>query len=203
MAEFNERSQNARGCSRAPRAEAPSPGCTGSDGRPATERICAMADVTPAEVPADAPAIRAVLRKVRPALHGLTSKTWANLLSRFRHELRLAKVIDPNRQGCAARHPAWANLVQAIAGEKNLSNGLAAFLNWCAAQDTVPDAVDDSVVRRFHAWLEHTTLCPKPRDLVRQTPRLWNTASEQVKAWPKSKLTLISFKAPFKTAAMG
>ena len=167
------------------------------NGRSATERMCAMAGVSPAQAAADAPAIRALLRKVRPALHGMTPKTWANLLSRFRHELRLADVIDPNWQGRAARHPAWADLVRAVAETKNLANGLAAFINWCAAQDIVPHAVDDSVVKRFHAWLEHRTLCPKPRNLVRQTPRLWNSASEKVAAWPKSKLTLISFKAPF------
>ena len=138
-----------------------------------------------------------------PALHGITSKTWANLLSRFRQELRLADVIDPNRQGCAARHPAWAKLVQAIATVKNLANGLAAFLNWCAAHDIVPEAVHDGIVEQFHAWLEHRTLCPKPRDLVRPTPRLWNAASEQVKAWPRSKLTVISFKAPFKRLQWG
>jgi integrase len=162
-----------------------------------------MAAISPIQVPADAPSIRALLRKVRPPLHGITAKTWANLLSRFRQELRLADVIDPNRQGCAARHPAWAHLVQAIATAKNLANGLAAFLNWCAYHDVVPEAVDDSVVQRFHAWVEHRTLCPKPRDLVRQTPRLWNAASEQVKAWPKSKLTVISFKAPVKRLQWG
>jgi hypothetical protein len=162
-----------------------------------------MAGVSPAQVAADAPAIRALLRKVSPGLHGMTSKTWANLLSLFRQELRLADVIDPNRQGCAARHPAWAHLVQAIADAKNLANGLAAFLNWCASHDIIPEAVDDSVVQRFHAWLEHRTLCPKPRDLVRQTPRLWNVAGENVAAWPKSKLTVISFKAPFKRLQWG
>jgi integrase len=167
-------------------------------GKSATERICAMADVLPAMVAADASTIRALLRKVSPALHGMTSKSWANLLSRFRQELRLADVIDPNRQGCAARHPAWVNLVQAIAKTKNLANGLAAFLNWCASHNIIPEAVDDSIVQRFHAWLEHRTLCPKPRDLVRQTPSLWNVAGENVAAWPKSKLTVISFKAPFK-----
>jgi hypothetical protein len=169
-----------------------------SNGRSATERLCAMAGVSPAQVCADAPAIRALIRKVRPGLQGMTTKTWANLLSRFRRELRLADVIDPNWQGRAARHPAWADLVRPIAEKKHLANGLAAFLNWCAAQDIVPHAVNDGVVQRFHVWLEQRTLCPKPRDLVRQTPRLWNAARETVAAWPKSKLTLISFKTHFK-----
>ena len=59
-------------------------------GRSATERICAMAGVAPASVPADAPRVRAMLIKIRPAAHGIAPKTWANLLSRFRTELRLA-----------------------------------------------------------------------------------------------------------------
>jgi hypothetical protein len=45
-------------------------------------------------------------------------------VSRFRRELRLAEVIDTNHQGCAARHPAWAAVVQAIVSDKRLSNGL-------------------------------------------------------------------------------
>jgi hypothetical protein len=184
-------------------AESADPPGQRRNGGSATERICAKAGVLPAEVAADAPSIRALLRKLRPALHGMMAKTWTNLLSRFRQELRLGDVIDPNRQGCAARHPAWAHLVQAIAKAKNLANGLAAFINWCASHDIVPDAVDDSVVQRFHAWLEQRTLCPKPRDLVRQTPRLWNEASEQVKGWPRSKLTLISFKAPLRRMQWG
>ena len=139
-----------------------------------------MAGVAPAQMVAEAPRIRALLATIRPAVHGMTPKTWANLLSRFRRELRLAKVIDPNWQGFAARHPAWAGLVQAIASDKRLSNGLACFLNWCATQDICPDAVDDDAVQRFRDWLEHRTLCPKPRDVVRRIPLLWNAAREQI-----------------------
>jgi integrase len=167
-------------------------------GRSATERVCDMAGVQPASVPAEAASIRALLRKVRPAAHGMSPKTWANVLSRFRVELRLATVIDANHAGCAARHPAWAPLAQAISGDKGLANGLASFCNWCAAKDILPDDVDDAVVQRFLEWLEHRTLCPKPRDIVRRTPRLWNAASAQVADWPTAELTLISFKGPAK-----
>jgi hypothetical protein len=68
-------------------------------GKSATERICTMAGVAPGSVPADAPCGRAMLSKIRPAAHGITAKTWANLLSRFRMELRLAGVLDPNPCG--------------------------------------------------------------------------------------------------------
>jgi integrase len=172
-------------------------------GRLATERVCDMAGMQPASVPAEAASIRALLRKVRPAAHGMSPKTWANVLSRFRVELRFAAVIDPKHAGCAARHPAWAPFVRAISGDKGLANGLASFSNWCAAKDIFPQDVDDAVVERFFEWLQHRTLCPKPRDVVRQTPRKWNSACEQVPGWPKAKLTLISFKAPFKRLQWG
>ncbi len=167
-------------------------------GKSATKRICEMAGVLPTQLPATAPAARNLLAKVRPAAHGMSSKTWSNLVSRFRRELRLADVIDHGFEGDAARHPAWTPLVEAAAGDKRLSTGLASFYNWCAAKDVVADAVDDDVVRRFSFWLEHRTLCPKPRDVIRRTPQLWNTASEQIQAWPKRRLTLISFKTPAK-----
>jgi integrase len=115
--------------------------------------------------------------------------------SRFRMELRLADVIDPNWQGCALRDPAWAPLMQAIAGDKRLSNGLATFYNWCAARSVTPEAVN-AAFEDFGAWLNERTLCPRPRDVLRRVPQLWNAASENIDVWPKAKLPLISFRAP-------
>jgi integrase len=45
-------------------------------------------------------------------------------------------------------------------------------------------------------WLENRTLCLKPKDVVRSIPRLWNEASEQIEFWPRTKLAVLSFKAP-------
>jgi integrase len=165
------------------------------NGRSATERICAMAGVAPTQALAEAPSIRVMLAKIRPAAHGMTPKTWANLLSRFRRELRFADVIDSGDQGCAARHPAWAPLVQALTGDKRLSYGLALFHNWCAARD-IPLENVEAAFEEFPSWLDQRTLCPKPRDVVRRVPQLWNEASEKINAWPKIKLPLVSFKAP-------
>jgi hypothetical protein len=162
----------------------------------AIKRVCEMAGVAPATLPAKAPAVRAILAKIRPAAHGVSPKTWSNLLSRFRAALRLAGVIEPALQGSATRHPAWVPLVQAIAEDKRLSCGLASFLNWSASQDIAPEEMDNAAVQRFHGWLETRTLCPKPRDVVRRVPHLWNEASERFGSWPQIKLTPISFKSP-------
>jgi integrase len=164
-------------------------------GRSATERICAMAGMAPASLLAEAPRLRAVLSKIRPAAHGITAKTWANLLSRFRVELRLADVIDPNYSGYGARDPVWGPLVEAIAGDKRLSNGLASFCNWCAARGVTPDAAT-AAFEDFGTWLDQRTLCPRPRDVLRRVPQLWNEASDRIGIWPKAHLHLVSFKAP-------
>ena len=88
--------------------------------------------------------------------------------------------------------------MRAVAGDKRLANGLAAFANWCAGQGIDPDHVDDGKLQSFHTWLETRTLCPKPRDLVRRVPNIWNEATERFEIWPKIKLTSISFKVPRK-----
>ena len=93
--------------------------------------------------------------------------------------------------------------MRAIASDQRLAGGLAAFANWCAVQGIAPEQVDDEVVQQFHRWLENRTLCPKPRDVVRRVPHLWNEASEKIEVWPKSKLTTLSFKAPFKRHQWG
>ena len=173
------------------------------DLKSAVKRVCDVAGCTPRRLRLEVPTLRKTLRQAHPAAHGITPKTWANLLSRFRAALRLADVIDPQWQGFAMHHVAWAPLVQAIAEDKRLSCGLAAFSNWCAAHDILPEEVNDEVVQRLLRWLEKRTLCPKPRDVVRRVPHLWNEVSVKIEIWPKTRLTTLSFKAPFKRHQWG
>jgi hypothetical protein len=162
----------------------------------AVKRICEMGGVAPAAVAAETRVLRAMLAKILPAAHGVSPKTWANLLSQFRGALRHAGVIDPVEVGSAVQKPEWAPLVHAVAGDKRLTHRLITFFNWCASRTIAPGTVDDAVVTRFLAWLENRTLCPKPRDVVRRTPILWNEAAGTIDVWPKSKLTTLSFRPP-------
>lgn len=41
-------------------------------------------------------------------------------------------------------------------------------------------------------------MCPKPRDLVRRVPTVWNEAAASIEGWPKTSLTSISFQGPRK-----
>src|SRR5262249_705739 len=120
-----------------------------------------------------------------------------------RAALRLAGVIDQRGEGLALKDPAWAHLLEAIAEDKRLSCGLAAFANYCSVQAITPPQVNDLIVQQFRSWLETRTLCPKPRDVVRRVPHLWNEASEKIEVWPKVKLTTLSFKLPPKRLQWG
>jgi integrase len=137
-----------------------------------------------------------MLSRIRPAAHGVSAKSYSNLKSLLGAALQLAGVIDPSGRGSAKRHPEWGPLLEALAPDQRLSNGLAAFANWCSGQDVSPGEVDDPIVQRFLTWLETRTLQPKPHELVRRVPNLWNEASAKFNSWPATKLTALSFKVP-------
>jgi integrase len=162
----------------------------------AINRICEMAGSTPGSARAEPPVLKEMLSRIRPAARGVSAKSYSNQRSLVAAALELAGVIDPSGRGRAIRHPQWGPLLQAVADDQRLSNGLAAFANWCAGQDISPEAVDDSVVQRFLTWLEAKTLHPKPRDIVRRIPNVWNEASTKFNFWPTTKLTTLSFKTP-------
>ena len=162
----------------------------------AIHRVCEMAGATPASVPAEPPLLREMLSRIRPAAHAVSAKSYSNQRSLLAAALQLAGIIDPMCRGGAGRHPAWRPLLEAVADDKRLSNGLAAFANWCASQGISPNGVNDTVVQRFLNWLEARTLYPKPRDCVRRVPNIWNEASTRFNFWPTTKLMTISFKTP-------
>ncbi len=125
----------------------------------AVNRICVMSGHHPEALRADPTVLRQALSTIRPAAHGVSKQTFANLRSNFVAALHLAGVVDPMPRGVAKHDPQWAPLVARMT-EKRLSMRLAAFLNWCARQGVAPDAVDDETVQSFLVWLEKRTLCP-------------------------------------------
>ena len=76
----------------------------------AIKRICTMAGMIPATVKADPATLRPMVNGIRPALHGVSDKTWANLRSSFVAALELAGVIDSMGRGDAVADAAWGPL---------------------------------------------------------------------------------------------
>jgi integrase len=172
------------------------PGTRRRDMVSAINRLCEMAGVTPASVPAQPPLLREMLARIRPAAHGVSAKSYSNQRSLLGAALQLAGITDPLGRGDARRHPGWRPLLEAVADDMRLSSGIAAFANWCARAGISPGEVDDTAVQQFLVWLETRTLYPKPRDCVRLVPHIWNEASARFSFWPPTQLTIISFKSP-------
>src|SRR5580704_13017674 len=162
----------------------------------AVNRVCEMAGTTPASVRAEPPFLRDMLSRIRPAAHGVSAKSYSNQRSLLAGALQLAGIIDWLGRGSARCHPKWKLLLDAVADDQRLSNGIAGFANWCANNGISPGEVNDVAVQRFLTWLETKTLYPKPRDCVRRVPHIWNEASEKFDFWPPTELTTLSFKSP-------
>jgi integrase len=160
----------------------------------AVHRICAMLDCEPARLSLDVHLLRSKLATVRPAAHGITAKTYSNVRSSFTGALVWAEVVAPLGRGAARRNSDWAPLLAGIAHNKLLANGLAAFANWCAGNGIRPAEVDDAAVLRFYDWLDGHTLHPRPKDLVRRVPNVWNESRKLVTGWPNAELARISFR---------
>jgi hypothetical protein len=158
------------------------PGIRRRDMVSAINRICEMAGTTLASVRAEPPLLREMLSRIRPAAHGVSAKSYSNQRSLISAALELAGIIDSLGRGSARCHPEWKPLLDAVADDQRLSNGIAAFANWCANHGVSPGEVNDVAVQRFLAWLETKTLYPKPRDWPKMefcaglTPDMGNAA---------------------------
>ena len=159
----------------------------------AIRRVCDMVGSPPAALKLEVPALRARLAAIRPAAHGSRPRPTPMCAASSRPRWR--------ERGLSSAFPevppidtAWRPLTAAIAGDKRLANGLAAFMNWCACTRVAPALVDDGVLQGFLVWLETSTLHARPRNLVRQIPALWADARAFVPGWPATELTRISFR---------
>ena len=119
MAQGKKTKKAWRACARVESAETPEQ--RRRNGRSATERICAVAGLVPLQVSAEASVVRTMLAEIRPAAHGLTPKTWANLLSRFRKEFRLPISSTPTTRAVQPVTPTWSSIgANARRGQKAL-----------------------------------------------------------------------------------
>jgi hypothetical protein len=168
----------------------------------AVKRLSGMLGLRPASV-LDIAEVRAKLQSVLPAAHNISPKTFGKIRALFTSALAFAGVAEPLGRARAKRDSNWAALVKGIEDNKRMANGLAAFANWCAMRGIPPGEVDDIAVQNFYYWLETQTLHPKPRDVARRVPNIWNEARRKIDGWPRQELARISFKTPSQNLAWG
>jgi integrase len=147
-------------------------------------RICKIVGVEPNATPASMQYMRPLIKKVRPAKHGLLPKSWSNLRSNFRAALMQVLPPSPRRID-----PEWEKLRSRLPDQR-MRAGLSRFIGYCEREDVPPAAVSDTVIERFAAQLETDTFVPSPRDCHRRTCQLWNEAVGKVTTWPRARVSV-------------
>jgi len=160
-------------------------------------RICEITGVDPRITPASLSFMRPLLKKVRPAKHGLSPKTWSNLRSNFRAALVHALPRPPRKP-----HPEWERLRGTLPNTR-MSKGLSRFIGFCEREEIPPAAVSDEIIERFLAHLEADTGVWSPRDCHRRTCCLWNKAIESVAGWPHCRVTLPGYRRQRQSRPIG
>ena len=131
--------------------------------------------------------LRCLIASIKPAAHGVSAKSFANIQSNLRAALREAGIVAAVGGHRTKRDPHWSPLLQAVSEDKTLL-GLSRFINYCAEHSILPCTVNDDTVLGFHAWLQTRTIEPRPDKVARTIPKLWNRASEGVAGWPATRL---------------
>ncbi len=128
------------------------------DLRSALQRIARMTGKPLDRLPAELSLMRPMLNEIHPVSHGITPKTFANLLSNFMAAVRHAGIVEARPQVLT---PAWQALHAALP-TTHLRHGPSRFLRWCALQDFVPSALDGRALDEFRDWLAATVLVKDP-----------------------------------------
>ncbi len=140
----------------------------------ALRRMARMTGKPLERLPAELSLLRPLLNDIRPAAHGISAKTFANLRSNFMAAVRHAGVVEARPQELT---PAWQALHAALPTQR-LRHGLSRFCRWCARNDLLPSGLDGDSVEIFRDWLATNALIQNPHRYARQVATLWNEAVE-------------------------
>jgi integrase len=165
------------------------------DLRSAVNRVAALLDKEPRQVPLDLSAIRAKLAAINPIGSGLSPKTFSNIRSDFLTAVRVSGMRTVARRTERNLSPGWMDLT-ARAPNKRIRIGLSRLGRFAGSESTEPSSIDDAALARFIGAVREGSLHRKPNELHRTVATIWN---ELVAAQPELGLravTVPSFKVP-------
>jgi integrase len=158
-----------------------------ADLRSAVRTVARVLGLPPASVTAHPGALGPRLARVVPAAHDLRPSRWANVRALLGKALALAGCDLLPARTVAPLEPAWQDLANRLE-VKALRIGLSRLMRFCSSQDIAPEAVDDAVMERFRAALEHSSLVRNPAKAHRDATHSWNRAAA-VSGWPATRVS--------------
>lgn len=143
-------------------------------------------------MPANFRVFRDHLSRFHVGKAGMTKQRWQNIRADVSFALKRYDARSRTSYGGAVS-PEWQILKDSLS-DPRLERGLSRIIRWCSWSGIMPEAVDDSVMDRFHEHISDETFEKKPQHIHRDTCTLWNRAVLEVPGWPQRPVTLPSYR---------
>ena len=145
----------------------------------------------PAEmIPADALALRALMKGRTAAMVGLKTGRWQNVLSLVGAALGHCRIIVVQGRIREAPAPAWMTVLGLLPKNAGLRFNLSRFARYCTLIQVMPDAVSDAVLARYETDSTERSLAVEPQRSARDVARLWNKVADANATWPQQRLSV-------------
>jgi site-specific recombinase XerD len=138
----------------------------------AIKRTAKFVSRDPADLPSEAPALRAILANIHPAQAGIAAKSLANIKSNLAKALLLTRIF-PRELPKVDRTASWADFFE-HAGAKHQEWALARFAAYCCSRRLEPEDVCDAVMSAFQAYLDQRHLGKDPAKICKAMTQTWN-----------------------------
>lgn len=162
----------------------------------AIKSFAAIVRAPPDDLPTTCPELRERIRLAKPALAGVTAKTWGNVRSLLAKaiaqggcDIELQRRLDPIGTN-------WMELLDTIKIHHQRIPFLR-FARWCSRQDINPATIDDSTIKAFFDHLVNRTLVTDPVNVVRNLVRIWNRRRATTAHWPDRPLSPFRNRLPY------
>jgi integrase len=149
-----------------------------------------------AMLPAHPGHLRNRVNRLHPRHTGVSKKRLQNIKADVTFALRRTgwgRLPHPSRTPLA---PAWRTVWSRLP-DRSFKDALSRFMRYCSAQGLAPNVVNDDISRTFLAALEAESFVRDPRAHHRRMTKAWNKAADTVPGWPRTGLTVPSYRSPY------
>ncbi len=166
------------------------PGVAGSavaDCRSAVATFERLTGRDPVAMPIAPRAMVPVLKAVRPGLHRMKAKRWANVRSSL---ARLAATVGwhASRERMLLEVTGeWAALLATLSRSPQKAN-LSGFARFCQTEGIAPDEVTEATLEAYLFWRSNETYDLSPKITVNGVRRIWNAHAGKLPGWPERTL---------------
>ena len=160
----------------------------------ALRRIAKALGLPPEDVPCDPRWLQPRLKKIAPAAHGLTLKSWQNVVSDARGAMAHFGIVKRRQRRNTDLTPKWRALWKVVlaSNDPTLAPSLSSFVYFLSCSGVSPEDVSDKVALDYKKGLEDNEISRSPDRAYRAAVNGWNLAGARLVDWPQRKLSLPS-----------